>query len=202
LGLRKVGYGSAMARKLHQLQICVHTVIVNYLSLNQIYSFSEHSKVLITIPEYGLPGEHQEIFVMSLKTIHFQSWWECGRGCGEPPLTTLLKILWISKIVKDSMQWAIFHPAEVDLEKWLGMVISLGVHRWVPTWLLSSMTKWGTLLEAGAWHVAWVVGFGDVVGDIPLTYGLWKKWRVPPQRMCLVRDVYKSGTKTDNHPIW
>jgi hypothetical protein len=56
LGLGKVGYGLAMAKKLHQLQICVHTVIANRPSLNQVYSSSGHSKDLITIPEYGLPG--------------------------------------------------------------------------------------------------------------------------------------------------
>jgi hypothetical protein len=68
LGLGKVGYGLAMAKNLHQLQICVHTVIANHPSLNQVYSSSGHSKDLITIPEYGLPGEYQEFFVMSLST--------------------------------------------------------------------------------------------------------------------------------------
>lgn len=34
------------------------------------------------------------------------------------------------------------------------------------------------------------------------TYGLRKKLRVAPQRVCLVRDVYKSGTNTNGHSIW
>ena len=100
------------------------------------------------------------------------------------------------------MQWPTLRPGEVDLERGLGMVARLGVHVWVPMQLLNSMTTQRTLLEAGAWHVTWVVGFGDDVRDITRTYGLRKKRRVPPQRVCLVRDAYKSGTKTDSHPIW
>jgi len=56
----------AMARNLHQLQIRVHTVIVNHPSLNQVYPSSGYSKELITIRDYGLAAEYHELFVMSM----------------------------------------------------------------------------------------------------------------------------------------